>query len=327
MKLTKILISISILILTTSCKQELVIKKLGSCYIQKGDEIMYLKKNDTGAIDTISLEFANAKLFEIISDKTEKTDCINTDVWAKDKLSVWYKENKINGADPNTFKVIKDKYASDKNSIYYKNIAINKKSNDFKVLGNFYAKNNEKIWYKGLVVKGVENISDFSLIDSYFSTDKISIYLNSDTLLLKIPDSDAKSFVLANENNSHLNSLKYYKDKDKIYCIDTEKNIGEPDFMSIFLAFTDSFEVLAEKYYTKDNFNIYFKNKPIEDVDLKTFKILGYNYSKDSLSIYFRNKIMYGINYKLFKVFKTDTTDAQDSLNYFLQGKRISKTL
>jgi len=320
--LTIVLVIINIF----SCSKEKAIK-IGACYIQENNTIKYLNKTSTGDIDTITLNSANAENFIIIDSKQQENKCLNEDVWAKDKMSVWYKQYKIIGADPFSFKILNNSYSYDNNNVFYKQtLLINAEKENFEILNNLYAKDNERIWYKGKEVFGIENPENFKVIDGYFSSDGNSIYLNNDTLLIKVPDSDPNTF-LNTEDDMHLSSLKYYKDKKNVYCIDTEKNIGDADFMYVFDAFTESFEILNEKYYSKDNFNVYFKNKVIENADRLSFITLGKNYSKDKKNIFFKNKIMYSIDLKSFQILENDTTDAKDSLNYFLQGKKVTYNL
>ncbi len=328
MKLAKYLMNIkpiillTILIIFSSCKQD-EIKQIGLCYIQENELIKYLDKTETGDIDTIVLDYANVANFEIINDSLAGYECLNADVWVKDKLSVWYKHYKIIGAEPSTFKILEDSYSQDEQNVFYKQLILtNADKENFKILSNFFAKDEEHIWYKGKEVFGINDPSNFKVIDGYFSSDGNSIFLNNDTLLLKMPDSDVKTFQNI-KNDMHLSSLKYYKDKNNVYCIDTEKNIGEEDFMYVFDVFTESFEILSEKYYSKDNFNIYYKNKVMENADRLSFSNLGKNYSKDSTSIFFKNKMMKGIDYETFEVFENDTTDAKDSINFYNKGKKL----
>ncbi|MCF6366741.1 MAG: DKNYY domain-containing protein [Bacteroidales bacterium] len=322
MKLRYLIIT-GIILSIFSCEKE-KIKKIGHCYIQENQAIKFLDKTATGIIDTVELKSANAENFEVISDSSNDGRCFS-DVWAKDKMSIWYKQYKISGADPFTFKVLNNSYSNDKNNVFYKqNLLVNAVKEHFKILNNFYAKDNERIWYKGKEVFGINDVTNFEVIDGYFSTDGKNIYMNNDTVLLKIPDSDANTFI-GIEDDMHLSSLKYYKDKRNVYCIDTEKNIGEPDFLNVFDAFTESFTILNEKYYSKDNFNIYYKNKVIENADRNTFSAFGKNYSKDNSKIFFKNKIIYGAEYNSFQLIDNDTIDAIDSLSCYLLGKRTKR--
>lgn len=324
MKISQIIILISILIIS-SCKQDET-KTIGSCYIIEDELIKYLNYTPTGDIDTIILDYANAENFTLINESSPENECLNDDIWSKDKLSVWYKQYKIIGADPLTFQLLNNAYAYDNQNVFYKQLILtNAEKENFEILSDFFAKDKEHIWYKGKEVFGIKNPADFKVVDGYFSSEGNSIFLNSDTLLLEVPDSDANTFKNL-KNDLHLSSLKYYIDKKNVYCIDTEKNIGEKNFMYVFDAFTESFEVLNEKYYSKDNFNIYYKNKIVENADRMTFKTLGKDYSKDSTSIFFKNKILKAVDFKTFQIFITDTTDAKDSLNYYLKGKRFLPT-
>lgn len=325
MKQIKQLFIIVLLITQFSCIDN-ISRKIGSCYIHEDGKIKYLSRIQTGEIDTLILNDANAVFFEIISDEMPGDECVNGNIWAKDKLNVWYKDKIIKGSDPASFKLIENGYAKDKDhAYYYDKLLVDIDIENFKILTYFFAKDKNMIIYQGNEVFGVENIQDFEIIDGYFSADGQNIYFNNDTLLLKIPDSDPETFQCIDQNEEfQLSTLKYYTDKDKAYFVDTEKNVGDEDFLYVFDAFTESFEVLPSKYYSKDNFNFYFKNRIIENADRLSFKPLGKYYASDKANIFFKNKKIEGADIKTFRVFVDDDNfDARDYENYYLKGKKV----
>ncbi len=320
-----ILISVFLISLFSACTENIK-RKIGSCYLHEEGKIKYLSRTQTGEIDTIILNDANAVFFEIISDEMPGDECVNGSIWAKDKLNVWYKDRLIQGADPASFKLTENGYATDKNYAYYfDKLLVNIELNSFKVLTYFFAKDKNIVVYQGNEVFGIEDIHNFDIIDGYFSADGKYIYFNNDTLLLKIPDSDPKTFkCFAGNDDLQLSTLKYYTDKDKVYFVDTEKNVGDEDFLYVFDAFTESFEVLPYKYYSRDNFNIYYKNRIIENADMLTFNPEGKDYAKDKANIFFKNKKLKGADINTFRVFEDDENfDARDSENYYLKGKKV----
>lgn len=301
-------------------------RKIGSCYLHENDKIKYLQKNETGKIDTLVLKDANAVFFELIHDEMPGDVCVNGHIWAKDKLNVWYKNKMLPGADPKTFTVLENGYSLDKEHVYYyDNIIVSADIESFEVLSYFFAKDKDMILFQGKEVFGVKYINSFRVIDAYFSKDSATVYFNNDTLLNKLPDSDPKTFQYHTSIESQeLTSLKYYTDKDKVYLVDTDKKVGEEDFLYMFEAFTESFSVYREKYYSGDNFNVYFKNKIIENADLETFETLGNEYARDKDFIYYQYKRLLGADKESFKVFAEDEGfDARDKSNYFLKGKKV----
>jgi hypothetical protein len=319
------IILIILIVFLISCTEN-ISRKIGSCYLHEDGKIKYLLKAETGETDTLVLRDANAVFFEIIQDDMHGNECVNGNIWAKDKLNVWYKNVMLPGADPKTFSVLDNAYSKDKEHAYfYDQLLVNVDINSFEVLSFFFAKDKQMVLLKGKEVFGVEDIEGFEVIDAYFSKDTTAVYFNNDTLLLKIPDSDPNSFKSFSENeDNQLSSLKYYVDKDKVYITDTDKTVGEEDFMYMFDAFIESFNILPEKYYSKDNFNVYFKNRIIENADIETFETLGKEYATDKKYVYFQNKRLVSADKESFRVFADDDSfDARDAQNYYLQGKKV----
>ena len=319
------IILLSLLTIFLSCT-DTINRKIGSCYLQEDGMIKYLKKDETGAVDTVALKDANTAFFELIHDEMPGDECVNGNIWAKDKLHVWYKNKILPGAHPETFTLLENGYAKDKEHAYfYDQLLVNVDISSFEVLTYFFAKDRNIIFSHGKEVFGVEDKKSFEIIDGWFSKDSTGVYFNNDTVLLKLPDSDPKSFRCYDlDLSGQLSSLKYYTDKKNVYFTDTDKNAGEEDFLYVFDAFTESFEVLAEKYYSKDNFNIYYKNKIIENADAASFETLGLSYAQDRQYIYFENKRLAGADKNTFRVFKEDSDfDARDAQNYYLKGKKV----
>ena len=321
-KITLVLIA---LLIQISCIDS-VSKQIGSCYILEKGDIKYLQRTETGDLDTLKLDGASVAFFEIVLDEIPGDECVNGNIWAKDKLNVWFKNRKIKGADPATFEVMENGYAKDKQyAFYYDTLLSGSDVLSFRVLSYFFSKDKDMIWYQGKEVFGVDDIFGFDIIDGYFSKDQNNIYFNNDTVLMKIPNSDVKTFTcFENQKNFERNSLKYYIDKNNVYFIDTEKSIDENDFLFVFEAFTSSFKVLPYKYYSKDNFNIYYKNEIIVNADMYSFSSPGNDYAKDKNTIYFKHKKLNGVDYKTFMIFDDDKGfDARDSKSYFLKGKKV----
>jgi hypothetical protein len=284
-----------------------------------------LLKDTNGVVKKIILKNANPDNFKIISKISSGNFCSNKDIWARDSMNVYYKFHKILGADPVSFKVLNDGYSKDNNKVYFREkLVFSADAETIKPLGDFYAKDKNKIWFFGKRIIGNFKLKSFEIIDGYFSKDISGVYLNNDTILNKIPNSDYLTFKEIQQNSETEKLLyKYYSDVNKIYFIDTEKNVGEEDFFYTIKANIKTFEIINKKYYTKDSLNIYYKAKNIKGVDIVSFKTLGADYSLDKNSVYYQNKRIYDSDVLSFKVSNSENYDAADNINFYLKGKKI----
>jgi hypothetical protein len=301
-------------------------QKIGSCYLKKNNSIFYLSRNTEGGIDTLELKGANSEFFEVIFDEIPGNDCYNGNIWAKDKSNVWLKNKVLKGINPRKFKVLENGYSKDENYVYYYDKPLNDaEPAEFKVLGWFFAKTKSNIWFNGKPVYGVDNVNSFQVIDNYFSKDNHTVYFNRDTVLEKIPESNPLSFkCIDNDKAYRLQALKWYADKNKIYVIDTEKIPDSEDFLMIIQTSPDSFQILPQKYYSRDSAFVYYKNTVIQNANVNSFITLGNDYSVDSKFVFYKNKPLKGVEINSFKVNNASKDyDASDSKSKFLKGIKI----
>jgi hypothetical protein len=300
--------------------------KIGSCYYRSEQKIFFLFRNVTGSIDSIELIGADAAHFQIIYDEIPGKEPHNGNIWAKDKTSVWFKNVLLKGADPETFKVLENGYAKDKQYVYFNSEQLQHVNpKEFIVQGWFFAKTNSGIWYFGKPLTGIEDIPSFKVYDAYFSFDKNAVYFNQDTCFVKLIKSDPSSFkCITNDKAFRANGLKWYKDNFRVYCIDTEVDPDNKDFLLFFNVSVRSFEILSEKFFSKDETNIYYKNAVIENADLSTFKTLGKDYSRDKYSVFYKTTKLTHVDVESFKIVNdSENLDASDSKNQYIHGNII----
>lgn len=296
-----------------------------NCYKQIADKIYYILQDSSGMIKKKILKSINPNNFRIIKNNITGNYCINNDVWAKDSMNVYYKFHKLSGADPLSFKVLINGYSKDKNKIYFREKLIFKAdAKTFTPLGDFYAKDKNNIWFCEKRVSGNFDIKNFEIIDGYFSKDKHGIYLNNDFFVNKISGADNQTFKEIQQNTEKL-LCKYYFDKNNIYFIDTEKKFDDNDFFYVINIDAETFKITNSKHYIKSDLDIYYKNKKIESVDIKSFKVLGKNYSFDKNYVYYKNKKITGADIKSFKLKKSENYDACDFYKCYLKGEKISE--
>lgn len=80
--------------------------------------------------------------------------CPSEDCYAKDRYNVYCNGNKIDGANPDSFIILKDGYTKDRWDVYYRGVKIEGQTNSsFTVLGRGYAKDSWNVYYEGKVLK------------------------------------------------------------------------------------------------------------------------------------------------------------------------------
>lgn len=228
----KIIFSIIIILITSNLSCNLNNKKKfkAGCYEEVNNKIQYTFHTDDGEIKHYILSNANPKKFKIINKTTEI--CNNADVWAKDSVNVYYKNQQLLGADVSSFKVLSNGYSCDKNKVYFRSLILKDADiNSFKVLSNFYAKDKNRLWFCEKEVSGIENITDFNIIDGYFSKNDTFVFFNNDTTLNVIKNVHAESF--REIEDSAKSNFKFYKDKNNTFVINTELKYGDTGFFKV----------------------------------------------------------------------------------------------
>jgi len=248
-----ILISFFVISLFSYCDNEPNNKGENTCYSISETLVKYSLKDDNGTFSLINLENVNPKHFKIIEDQNPENICLNADIWAMDNMNVFYKQFKIKGADPSSFKVLKQSYAIDNKKVFFKSEIIpHAKVENFKVIGDYYATDNKTIWFCGKPTSGIKNIKYFKLFNGYFATDSQYVYLIDNTNFIKLENADPKSFKTYNAiENEQNEDIKFYSDSNKIYIYQTNLN-NTANFRCFYIKTNiDSFKILKHNYYYK----------------------------------------------------------------------------
>ena len=294
----------------------------------------------------ISLDGLDVKTFRALENGKDVT---SIDYFV-DKNNIYYAyENleKIQGADKNSFEVLGNYIAKDKNNVYYKGRKMeNVDSASIKTFGNFIGKDKNRVFY----ITGNEDIKDadassFEIMgDTYYFRDKNNIFVikySNDFPdgegFIKLPNIDRNSFITLSEEIG--------KDKNGVYYIDEKINGINPNKVKVIKKIgQDNYILQSENnYYLTFNSNsdLYDrKNDKIEakkinnlNIDFSTFKYFGiFNYYKDKNSFYYHSdndfkKIKSGIDVgSAEKVLElNDFVKDKNNLYYFSNGK-INKT-
>ena len=290
----------------------------------------------------ISLDGLDVKTFRALENGKDVT---SIDYFV-DKNNIYYAyENleKIQGADKNSFEVLGNYIAKDKNNVYYNGKKMeNVDSKSFKNFGNFIGKDKNRVFY----ITGNEDIKDadaesFEIMgDTRYFRDKNNIFVikySNDFPdgegFIKLPNIDRNSFITLSEEIG--------KDKNGVYYIDEKINGINPNKVKVIEKIgQDNYILQSENnYYLTFNSNsdLYDrKNDKIEakkinnlNIDFSTFKYFGiFNYYKDKNSFYYHSdndfkKIKSGIDVgSADKVLElNDFVKDKNNLYYFSNGK------
>lgn len=169
-------------------------------------------------------------------------------LYGKDQKNVYFKNEVIPGADPNTFKLIEKGYAVDyKRAYYYNDSIVNSSSINFKVIDNYYSKDYQDVYYEDKPMN-VCSVDNFRLIYedenkfNRWSTDGCGYFKK----MFKVPTLDYESLITYKN---------YDVSKDRYYVYYQDRKI----------------EVSYEEKW---------KNY-IDTIDVESFKVLGFNHYKD----------------------------------------------
>ena len=200
------------------------------------------------------------------------------------KGNVYYGNEILEEANPKTVELIGFSLLKDDKNVYYMGEKIKDvKIKNFEKLGENYWKNDNKIYYRD---KRIENadIMSFKVLNEDYAKDKNHVYSGNEVidpspLLGKIKNPETFEFLPYGIRYDTL----YGKDKYNVYYIN---NIMSNCFDSYYFIYEvkginrDKVEVL-NKWFIKDDKNIYFEGKILEDVDYNTFEVLSNGNGKD----------------------------------------------
>ena len=199
------------------------------------------------------------------------------DYYSIDKGNVYYKNKILEGANPKTAELVGFSLLKDDKNVYYMGEKIKDlKIKNFEKLGQNYWKNENKIYYRDKKIENAD-IMSFKVLNEDYAKDKNHVYSGNEVidpspLLGKIKNPETFEFLPYGIRYDAL----YGKDKYNVYYIN---NIMSNCFDSYYFIYEvkginkDKVEVL-DGWFIKDDKNIYFKGKILEDGDYNTFELL-----------------------------------------------------
>lgn len=195
------------------------------------------------------------------------------------KGNVYYGNKILEGANPKTAELIGFSLLKDDKNVYYMGEKVKDvKIKNFEKLGQNYWKNENKIYYRDKKIENAD-IMSFKVLNEDYAKDKNNVYDGNESIGRGIKDPKTFEFL----TNGIINATLYGKDKYNVYyienkminCFDTYYSIYEVKGIN-----KDKVEVL-NKWFIKDDKNIYFKGEILESADYNTFEVLPNGDGKD----------------------------------------------
>lgn len=247
----------------------------------------------------------------------ELPDIGNFSNYKKDNRYVYYGTDIVVGADPNTFKIIDDQFAKDKNHIYSKGRVLEDSDSSTFILGpipkdksNVYllstCENNQwdRCYQK---VEGADPVTFQPFIGGYYK-DKFHIFF--DTKI--IPNADIETFAI---HDGGKYGYSYAYDENNTFVM-TYDGIGVIDERC------GNLDPIGG-YYLKCDDKVYYEDKLLVDADVNTMIPVGVtsNYAKDSKTVYFDGEVVIGADAATFDI--GDGINAKDKYHTYRYGQRI----
>lgn len=200
--------------------------------------------------------------------------------YATDKSFVYFGSEKIEGSHGPSFSTFKNApgYAKDKNQVYfYKKILPQANPETFNPMSTGYSivkagKDHQHVYHDAEIVDGVDAQS-FELIDGAYSKDKNQVYYH----FKPVENADPDTF-------SKLEGTHYYQDKSRVFYQQTMLPDSDPQSLRA-LNRNNSFTG-----YARDDKQVYFYEKIVQDADLATFEVTGWFEAKDKNYKYYKDQ-------------------------------------
>ena len=291
-----------------------------------------------------------------VNGANPKTIKVLNQFYLKDDKNVFFNDEKILGADANSF-IALDKengYAKDKNSVYYfgqKVEGANAKT--FEVISDGeYSKDDKNVYASGEVIKGADPKTFREFPETSYSRDKNNLYyyFGEDKFLGKIFENNFEfldDFIIRNGNEIYFYGKKlklkdakkfklikntgimttskiivYGKNDENVYVVTPDDAPG--NIRIIENADKDTFEVMENNRYSKDKNNIYYLGNygivKLEDVDKVSFVISEqFPFSYDRKNVYYAGKKVDGVTSAGLKVIRRPN----EPINFISDNKNL----
>jgi hypothetical protein len=217
--------------------------------------------------------------------------------YSKDNQQVYFDGDVVQGADSKTFNVTSYGKGKDSRFMYYGKSRISSPAS-YKELASGYSMDSLSVYFQWAAINDA-NPEKFEIINQFWSSDDSNIYLEGE----KAEFIDYKTF-------EHIGG-KYVKDVNHVFYLNTR----------VEHANTKTAEITETWDWLKDDKSYFFEGQEIVGIDYSSFKILNNDYSIDKNQVYFRLKPIKDVDLKSFQTTKY-TYGGKDKFNKYYQGKK-----
>lgn len=313
---------------------EKYVKDYKNLYNLKTDSLSFFSIDEIKP-KKVSIDGLDVKSFKVLENKKASL----TDYYT-DKNSVYFHKDdlrKITGADKNSFEILEEYIARDKNNVYSKGEKLgNIDIKSFKYFEDGLAKDKNRVFYieDNKDVTGVDAKTFERMGESYYFRDKNNIFALKDYNpydLEMLKNIDRNSFnILSKEIGKDKNGVYYFG--EKIYGISSNnakvvEALGDNDY--IFQSGNDHYLMTVNEKDSDNNERFEIKKIESLNIDFDTFKYFEMSdLYKDKNSFYYHSdndlkKIKSNIDVKSAeKVLKlNDFIKDKSNLYYYSNGK------
>ena len=216
-------------------------------------------------------------------------------------------------ADIESFEVIDEFFAKDKNTVYFRDSSIFKVDiKSFIPIARGISRDKDKVYKFQYELEGIDTdtVKVFknkkNEILNVYLKDKNGIYFSTISMgvpiLIKIEKADYESFIELHSG--------YAQDKKNIYYKGEKIKANPKTFMII----EDKRDI---NHYSKDKDNVFYDGNEINKADIKTFNVLNYIYSKDKNNIYYLNNKLKEADVRTFEVLNDQYSKDKNNVYYY----------
>lgn len=244
--------------------------ELSNQYYYQKDKVVYVLNANFFNVGEREIEGADYDSFEVIDQNH-----------ARDKNWVYYREERVEGLDPSTAKAVPGYLPEDGSPITRG--------------GSHYVMSYEAVYLSGEVLP-VADPATFLVLWGVYSRDSQNLYYWNDVIIpidgeLK-QISSSKQDYLRMGNKIYAEGVLISEDAENFEFMGEDDKYAR-DSQQVFEggkrlenALASSFEIISP-YFTKDADRVYYLNREIIGIDSASFKPLSDSFSKDEKNVYF----------------------------------------
>ncbi len=265
-----------------------------------------LDKNRVYYSSTVRYASANGSIEVIEGAEPASFEAACTDSYicrnyGKDANHVYYNNQIIKDADPNSFQLNDHGYGFDDQHVYFYGLLIEgSHGGSFESVDYYYFKDRSQVYYYGKVIEGMDGSSFKVFPNSNIGTDG-SLVCCHDRIM---EEADAASFMDL--------GCGYFKDQKHVFSKGmVVKGVDPGSF------------VIMDWGFTADKNHVYCDNEVIPGANPETFEVLGRKYSRDKKNVYYLDRIIKGADLKSFVASEEDPNKAHDSKATYHRGEKM----